>query len=158
MTSTVLFLIQNCFIYSFIIFSYFYIKYDKYTVSKEIQVKPFNRGFSSAPIILFVFINSCFLFNLDASSFFIDHGLTKPYMIEFWIRPWDKFWTAAFYRAMFNSFMGDYDVEDCYEYDQGDWGLPFDLKLHQFLISIWWFWLFKKVILNLKKQYKEFIF
>lgn len=157
MTLTGWFFLQNWYAYGFILFTYLYVKYGNYMISEGIQVKSYNKGFSSGPIILFVFLNSCFLFNVDASSFFIDHGWTKPYMIEFLFRPWDKFWTTAFFRAMFNSFMGDYDVEECYEYDQGDWGLPFSLKLHQFIICLWWFWLFNKVVLNLIKQYKEFI-
>ena len=158
MTPIGFYIIEICFLYGFAIVKYFYIKYGNYTISNEIKVKSYNKGFSSRPIILFIFINSCILFNVDASSFIIDYDWTKPYMIEFLIRPWDKFLTSAFHPTMFNPFMKNYYVEDRYKYDQGDWGLPFDLKLHQFFIVLWWFWLFNKVALNLVRQYKKFIF
>ena len=157
MTLTGWFFLQNWYAYGLIVFTYVYVKYGDYMVSENIKVKPYNKGFSNAPILLFVFFNSCILFNVDASSFFIDHGWSKPFLIEFLVKPWDKFWTAGFFRPIFVPFLGEYDVEDCYEYDQGDWGLPFNLNIHQFFICLWWYWLFVKLVLNLIKQYKEFV-
>lgn len=147
---------ENVFVFGRSTFKHFQKKYNDYMLSNEIKVKPYNKGLGVGPVLLFVFLSSCLLYNVDASSFIIDYAAEKPYMIEFILCPWDTFWSARFIVIHYTPIAGYYKAENPSDFEQGDWGLPFDLKIHQCFIIIWWLWFIKKVALNLFRQVKDF--
>lgn len=120
--------------------------YNKYNVDNNIVVQPYNMGVTLKSIVLFLFLNSCYLVLMDSPDFVIDYSQMDPYLVEF----------PSEIQKLFISPINDFYLINNYcDYKESGWGLFFNVKTHKFLIYIWWLWVLRKVIFCFKKEYKD---